>query len=246
MIHLKHVAKSHVSLSVIILISALYLLAQSAYFSWILTHLTFIDPTQSTKWVWPGIVSLLTSSLLAKTPYLLINFLHPLSLSEPWRYITPALLHLEFQHFLLNLFWFTFLAPDLEKKMGTVKTLFVLIFAAFFTNTMQYLFQGPFFLGLSGVNAFLLGLSLIHPVLSSRAFFVPHKLQAIRISALFLIVIAGADLAIYVLNSLASWSISQLHIAHFAHLSGLFAGIFLGPFIVASHCIVPKFKGIRS
>lgn len=70
---------------------------------------------------------------------------------EFWRVFTPALLHFSVMHLVFNLFWWWYLAGMIEQQRGSMHLILLLLVAAALPNTLQFLTNGPFFGGLSGV-----------------------------------------------------------------------------------------------
>ncbi|MBM3183842.1 MAG: rhomboid family intramembrane serine protease [Chlamydiae bacterium] len=76
---------------------------------------------------------------------------------EAWRLFTPALLHSEFLHILFNMIWLWVLGRPIEQRIGFSKTLLLTLVSGIFSNTIQYLMSGPFFIGYSGIVMALAG-----------------------------------------------------------------------------------------
>lgn len=132
---------------------------------------------------------------------------------QPWRFLTPALLHFSLLHFLFNVFWWWYLGGRVERFYGPSYLLIALVFCGVFSNLMQYLVSGPYFGGLSGVVYGLFGLSVVvswqrprHPL------FLPTGLIVFMLVWLLL---GYTDLL---------W----VSVANTAHSVGLIAGLLLG------------------
>jgi GlpG protein len=76
---------------------------------------------------------------------------------EPWKFITPALMHGSLLHLFMNLMCWNQLAGSLEKNYDYKIVLYVVLFSAFFSNLGQFIFSGPNFLGISGAIFGLIG-----------------------------------------------------------------------------------------
>ena len=76
---------------------------------------------------------------------------------EVWRLITPIFMHGGFLHIIFNMYWLYFLGGVMEAKLGIGRFLGFVILAALLSNIGQYIAEGPFFLGMSGVNYGLFG-----------------------------------------------------------------------------------------
>lgn len=181
-------------------------------------EMTFINLRQETSPLWQGWLSSAQSSFQ--------SFWQLLPSDEPWRFVAPAFLHFHFMHLLLNLFWLLLLGPSTEKIEGSLLWFFATLTAAAGSNLVQYFFEGPLFIGLSGVNAFLIGSSLIYSFSPAKALLLRVPRSSLLFFALSLFVLALIDLALYLMRSLLM--IPPLQIAHFAHLSGLLLGLLWG------------------
>ncbi|MBY6064016.1 rhomboid family intramembrane serine protease [Pseudidiomarina sediminum] len=80
---------------------------------------------------------------------------------QPWRLLTPALLHFSLLHFLFNVFWWWYLGGRFERTYGSVYLVLALVACAVFSNVMQFWVSGPYFGGLSGVVYGLFGIAVI-------------------------------------------------------------------------------------
>ncbi|MFM2481806.1 rhomboid family intramembrane serine protease GlpG [Celerinatantimonas sp. YJH-8] len=78
-------------------------------------------------------------------------------LEQPWRAVTPILLHFSILHILFNLLWWWELGGVIERRLGSGKLFMILIVAAVIPNMAQFWVSGPYFGGLSGVVYALLG-----------------------------------------------------------------------------------------
>ena len=133
--------------------------------------------------------------------------------NQPWRFLTPVLLHFSLLHFLFNVFWWWYLGGRFERFYGSTYLLIALVFCGVFSNVMQFMVSGPYFGGLSGVVYGLFGLAVVvswqrprHPL------FLPMGLIAFMLVWLLL---GYTDLL---------W----VSVANTAHSAGLIAGLVLG------------------
>ena len=133
--------------------------------------------------------------------------------NQPWRFLTPVLLHFSLLHFLFNVFWWWYLGGRFERFYGSTYLLIALVFCGVFSNVMQFMASGPYFGGLSGVVYGLFGLAVVvswqrprHPL------FLPMGLIAFMLVWLLL---GYTDLL---------W----VSVANTAHSAGLIAGLVLG------------------
>jgi len=80
-----------------------------------------------------------------------------LSVAQPWRLVTPALIHFSTLHITFNLIWWWQLGGLVEMKQSTVKLITLFLLSAIISNLAQYMATGPNFGGLSGVVYALFG-----------------------------------------------------------------------------------------
>ncbi|MEA3588351.1 rhomboid family intramembrane serine protease [Pseudidiomarina sp. 1APP75-27a] len=132
---------------------------------------------------------------------------------QPWRFLTPTLLHFSVLHFLFNVFWWWYLGGRFERGYGSLYLLIALVACAVFSNVMQFMVSGPYFGGLSGVVYGLFGIAVVvawqrpaHPL------FLPIGLIGFMLVWLLL---GYTDLL---------W----VNVANTAHSAGLIAGLVLG------------------
>lgn len=76
---------------------------------------------------------------------------------QVWRVVTPMLLHGSLLHIFFNMIWLFVLGNQLERRLGTVRYLALIVITAALSNTAQYLMSGWSFLGYSGVVCGMLG-----------------------------------------------------------------------------------------
>lgn len=81
----------------------------------------------------------------------------PILNGEVWRLFTPALMHGGWLHIIFNLLWWWDLGRMIESRRGSLKFLLMVAVIAAGSNTLQFVFSGPGFLGLSGVVFGLFG-----------------------------------------------------------------------------------------
>lgn len=85
------------------------------------------------------------------------SFERLLSGEEPWRLLTPMLLHFSLPHLVFNLMWWWVFAGEVEMKQSALHLLVLTTVVAFCSNLGQFLETGANFGGLSGVVYGLLG-----------------------------------------------------------------------------------------
>jgi GlpG protein len=74
-----------------------------------------------------------------------------------WRIFTPMFVHMSIFHILFNMLWLRDLGAATETVRGSRFALLLVLFIAAVSNTAQYLWNGPFFGGMSGVGYGLFG-----------------------------------------------------------------------------------------
>jgi GlpG protein len=132
---------------------------------------------------------------------------------QPWRLVTPILLHLSFLHILFNMWWLADLGSLIERRIGSWWFLLLVLSTAVISNVSQYAWTGsPFFGGMSGVIYALFGYVWMRGRLDPNiGFFV------------------STSAAVILLAWLAFGFTGQLGpVANVAHLSGLVSGVLLG------------------
>lgn len=136
-----------------------------------------------------------------------------LSFSQPWRFITPILLHFSATHLVFNLFWWWYLGGRTELAYGSGILAIVTIITAIVSNYFQWATSGPLFGGLSGVVYGLLGFAMV------VAWKKPS--HPLSLPPFLLIFMIGWLLLGYT-------DILWVNVANQAHAVGLISGIVLG------------------
>jgi GlpG protein len=76
---------------------------------------------------------------------------------EVWRLLSPMIIHFGLPHIVFNMMWLFQLGSMIESAHGTNRFAVLIAVFALGSNVLQYLFAGPFFGGMSGVNYGLIG-----------------------------------------------------------------------------------------
>ena len=147
---------------------------------------------------------------------------------EIWRLFSPAVLHVGLLHLLFNMIWAWILSRPIERKIGALRLLLLVLFVGIGSNTAQYLMGGPFFLGYSGV---VMGLAGFTWVREKMAPWEGYPLQ--RSTMIFLLVFVGAMCLIQIMSfgiQLFTTIKFSPNIANTAHITGALLGALLGRF----------------
>ena len=141
--------------------------------------------------------------------------------TRPWTLITYIFLHIGLWHLFFNMLVLYFFGTALESRAGN-KQLLAIFFTAGILSAIGYTFlSGPIFniapgpmVGASGaIYGVFAALTMLEPELRVYVYFIPMRLKhALVLFALFDFLMAG----------------SSDMIAHTAHLSGLFVGLYMG------------------
>ncbi len=143
--------------------------------------------------------------------------------AQPWRFLTPVLLHFSLMHLVFNVFWWWYLGGRIERYLGTSWLLALLLFSGVTANVAQYAVSGPNFGGLSGVVYGLLGFCWIYSFGRRTALWLPPGLIVFMIGWLLL----------------GYTGVLWVNIANEAHLAGLLSGCLAG-FVVRVLNPTPK------
>lgn len=135
-----------------------------------------------------------------------------LPFAEPWRFITPVILHFSLMHLVFNVFWWWYLGGRIETHLGTSWLFAILLFSGVTANVVQHLVSGPNFGGLSGVVYGLLGFCWLYSAGRRTPLWLPPGLIIFMVGWL---VLGYTDVL---------W----VNIANEAHLAGLLSGCLCG------------------
>lgn len=138
-------------------------------------------------------------------------------LADPLRLIGPAFFHFSWLHIVFNTMWWWQLGGSIEKTLGKVTLLNLLLISAIVSNVGQYLVSGSNFGGLSGVVYALVGFVWWFGYLApERGLSLSKPLVGFL---LFWLVLGFFDLL-------------PVNVANTAHLLGLISGCLLALFVV--------------
>jgi GlpG protein len=135
-----------------------------------------------------------------------------------WRLITPIFLHFGWLHIVFNTLWLWELGRGVERAVGSINTLLLLLVIAGISNVCQYVMSGPtLFGGMSGVVYGLLGFAWVAPLFQPRWIIQPAPAIMLFMVGWLLVCLFGV---VEVLGFGA--------IANAAHVGGLVCGAVLG------------------
>lgn len=133
--------------------------------------------------------------------------------SQPWRFVTPALLHFSAVHIVFNLVWWVYLGGRFENLYGSTWLVLAWLSCAVISNVAQFIAAGPFFGGLSGVVYGLFGLAVVLAWQNPRhPLYLPPGLIAFMLIWL----------------ALGYSGLLWVNIANTAHTAGLLSGLGFG------------------
>lgn len=131
---------------------------------------------------------------------------------EFWRLFTPMLIHFGLAHLVFNMMWLFRLGSMIEKLLGVVPLVLLVLGTSIAANLPQYFWSGPAFGGMSGVNYGLFGYIWLRGKLDpSCGLFLPRQ-DIWLMLAWFLLCFTGA----------------VGPIANAAHAGGLLSGVVCG------------------
>lgn len=131
---------------------------------------------------------------------------------EWWRIFTPAIMHGGPLHIFFNLLWWWRLASLIEIRKGSFTLFWMTLAIAAFSNTLQFVMVGPWFLGLSGVVFGVFGYVWVKGKLDPRDGIGISDQSAMWMMVWFLICVMGMA------GGIANW----------AHFGGLASGMTFG------------------
>lgn len=94
------------------------------------------------------------------------HFSYVLDNHQYWRLITPIFIHFSMMHIAFNLLWVWDIGRKIEKVIGSVLYLILVVITALASNYLQYLVtESPLFGGMSGVVYAIIGFAWLMPKL---------------------------------------------------------------------------------
>lgn len=148
---------------------------------------------------------------------------------ELWRILTPAFLHGDPLHLLMNMLALASLGRLVERMIGTPRYAILLVLLALGSHLPQGLFEenlfgikglsgSPNFVGISGVVMGLFGYLAVKTQLRPDLGFTLSMQSYLMVGILLIMGFAGEMFG----------NVGNLHMANFAHLGGLVAGVLIG------------------
>lgn len=163
-----------------------------------------------TRWITVLCIAIYTVSYLGwyREVFQVLGF--SFDLTEPYRLVTPAIMHLSMLHLAFNIAWWWYLGGRVEKILGLSTLAILFVVSAAFSNVLQALLESPNFAGLSGVNYALAGFAWACGVFhQSRTLYLPNNL--------FMFLLVWMVIGFF--------DVLPINMANWAHLGGLLAGI---------------------
>lgn len=136
---------------------------------------------------------------------------------EFWRLLTPALVHFNVAHLLLNLLWLIDLGSAIENRQGAGRLGLLFVTIAIGSNLAQTWWGGPAFCGVSGVLFGLLGYMWMKGRFDPESGLALHPYTVVLMLVFFSFAIGGGFSALF-----------GISMANGAHAAGLLMGILFG------------------
>ena len=156
---------------------------------------------------------------------------------QVWRLFTPCILHKDLLHILFNMLWLWYLGRPIEQRIGPMRMLFFTLFAGIFTNVLQYLMSGPFFIGYSGIVTALAGFIWMREKIAPWEGY-PLNRSTVLFLVFFILAILALQIVSFVLQVFTHYSFAP-NIANTAHIAGALFGAFLARFHFFAQRIKP-------
>lgn len=145
---------------------------------------------------------------------------------EVWRLFTPCLMHTNLLHILFNMLWLWYLGRPIEQRIGPLRMLVLTLVVGIFSNTLQYVMSGPFFIGYSGVVMGLAGFTWMRERVAPWEGY-PLNKATIAFLLLFILAIFALQVGSFFVQAFTALEFSP-NIANTAHIAGAVVGAVLG------------------
>jgi membrane associated rhomboid family serine protease len=140
---------------------------------------------------------------------------------RPWTLVTHIFLHGSFEHFFLNMLFFVFFGPVLERKIGSSKFLLIFFLSGIIAGIGWSL---PTIMGIGAVSPAVGASGALMGIFATLAVLMPRM----KVYLFFFIPLEmWVTVILFALLDFAMMGSGDM-IAHTAHLSGLFFGLFAG------------------
>ncbi len=147
---------------------------------------------------------------------------------QVWRLLSPCFLHQSLWHLLFNLGWLWILGLQIESRLSKIRMVLLIALIGMGSNVVQYLVEGPFFEGISGVVMGFVGFIWVRQKKYPQEGY-PLPEAAIKATCLFVLLGVSIEGICVLLRALFSFDIS-FPIANTAHVVGGGMGCLLGLF----------------
>ena len=111
---------------------------------------------------------------------------------EVWRLLTPCFVHFGMLHLLFNMMWLVDVGRQVEAARGTLALALLVIMIGVGSNYAQYIVDGPYFGGMSGVVFGLFGYVLVMSRWAPSAGMVMATNNALFMGIWFVVCLTGA------------------------------------------------------
>jgi GlpG protein len=136
---------------------------------------------------------------------------------EFWRLLTPALVHFNVAHLLLNMLWWIDLGSAIEARQGTGRLGFLFVTLGVGSNLAQAWYAGAAFCGMSGVLYGLLGYIWMKGKFDPESGLSLHPYTVVLMLIFFIMGLGGAFTIVF-----------GISVANGAHAAGLLLGVAFG------------------
>lgn len=178
--------------------------------------------------VWKGCLSLWENKFHKKPLGEGAPLFEKISQGEVWRLFSPTLLHRDFWHIFFNMGWLLILGKQIEHRLGKPRLLLLILVLGVFSNVVQYVVSGPYFLGFSGVVAGFAGFIWSRQKKAPWEGYPFHRTTAFFLFYLILIMLV-VSIICFLLQTFSVLDFSS-NIANAAHIAGGIMGLVLGRF----------------
>ena len=111
---------------------------------------------------------------------------------EVWRLLTPCFIHFGLLHLLFNMMWLLDVGRQIEAARGTLALALMVLLIGVGSNYGQYIVDGPYFGGMSGVVFGLFGYVLVMSRFAPSAGMVMSANNALFMGIWFVVCLTGA------------------------------------------------------